>query len=279
LPVRHSGRGATRVTPGRGPTTRRGPLTWLFSTDPKDQGEKELRYSIGYNIENQMTQMNATRSWTGDSRFANYAGVAWYRTRIDVPGEWAGHPLLISAPIGGEARFWINDQELKPARRDGGKHIYEVPARIVSYGGENFLAFRIKADGQQRGMVGLIEYSCPALAGGADDTPPVDVLATPLSPCVVFTPKTDTMHICHSGKAVLYVPGSGRFAVPATEPTTGGFGNWILVWLTPDTPASPQRPILLVFEHKPESVRTEPGRINIKVKQQGTRIVAFRPWI
>ena len=55
-------------------------------------------------------------------------------------------------------------------------------------------------------------------------------------------------------------------------------GNWALLWLSPPTPASPQRPILLVFETSPLSIVCEPGLTRIRLPRPGLRVIAVRPW-
>ncbi len=269
-----------RVNPVTGPTKISGPRQWLFSTDPKNEGEKELRFSIGFNIENQWPKIEATRSWTDDKRFADYSGPAWYRARMDIPSEWAGNPVVLSVPIAGEARFWLNDQELTSLGKvEGGRVVYKLESRQVAFG-ENCLAFRIVGQGAKRGLLGTVEASCPALDDqSARQAPPVEVLATPLSPCVILTPTTNTIQIHHGGTARVFVPGSGRFAIEAGNRKAAGLGNWALVWLTAESAASAARPILLVFQHAAESITTAPGVLTIRLNNRGDRVITVRPWV
>ncbi len=269
-----------RINPVTGPTKVPAPNRWLFATDPKDSGVAELRWSIGYNIETQMAMFPVGTGWQADKRFADYKGAAWYRTRLHVPGEWAGSEVVLTVPVAGQERLWLNDRELTARGSGQGNRTYRLAPEEVNYGGENFLAVRIQADGERRGLVGTVEAACPALdAPEAKSTPPVAVLSTPLSPCVVLTPETGTLEIRHAGKARLFIAGSGR---PLIE-SAGGLdlkggrlpaGNWVLVW--PDGAAA--RPILLVFEKSPAAITCEPGLTRVKLPEGGRRIIAVRPW-
>jgi uncharacterized coiled-coil protein SlyX len=278
------GKWGVRINPVTGPTKVAAPRQWLFSTDPKDEGLKELRWSIGHNIEGQWPRINPTQSWTRDPRFADYKGVAWYRTRIQIPSEWAGNEVHVTFSVAGKERLWLNDMEITELGAGEGKRTYKIPANYIAPGAENSLAIRVEADGPQRGLVGPLEASCPALEGPeAKATPPVAILATPLSPCVVLTPETDTIEIRHGGKGRLQLPGSGvpLIELERYEPAKPGrlpAGNWALVSLSPATRTSPQRPILLVFEQDPLSLVSEEGVTRIKLPRPGVRVIAVRPW-
>jgi len=278
------GKWGIRINPVTGPTTVAAPKRWLFSIDPKDEGIKELRWSIGYNIETQWPAIEAARSWTQDKRFADYKSIAWYRTRIHIPSEWAGNEVVLTLPVAGAERLWLNDKEVTSLGSGQGKRTYNLPTDLVAYGGENFLAVRIQAEGAAPGIVGPTQASCPSLEGdAAKSTPRVDVLATPLSPCVALMPRTDTLQIHHAGKAKLLLPGRGRPLLEmekyeVQQPSRLPAGNWALLWLTPPTPASPQRPILLVFEKGPLSIVCEQDMTRVQLSPLGQRIIAVRPW-
>jgi hypothetical protein len=271
-----------RINPVSGPSKAAAPQKWRFATDPKDEGVKELRFSIGYNIETQMTAIAGGNGWQADPRFADYRGAAWYRTRLHVPGEWAGSEVVLTVPVAGRERLWLNDRELTDRGSGQGTRTYKVPAEAVVFGGENVLALRIEAAGDEkrRGLVGTVEAACPALdAPAAKATPPVTVLATPLSPCVVLTPKTETLEIRHAGQMKLQMPGSGRPLIErdAWDGSKGRFfaGNWVLLW--PETFAAGLRPILLVFQICPAAITCEAGLTRVKLAAAGQRVIAVRP--
>jgi hypothetical protein len=279
------GRWGVRVNPVTGPT-RVGPAgewrRFLFSTDPKDAGIGERRWSVGYNIEGQWPRIDPTRGWDRDPRFKDYQGFAWYRTRIHIPAEWAGNPIVFTCRVGGSERLWWNSREATHHGTGQGQRTYAIPANLVAFGAENFLAFRIQAGGAGRGLLGPIQAACPALDGpGGKATPPTDVLATPLSPCVILTPRTDVLQIHHPGKARLVLPAgqkSGFFNYQRDEhgPLKA---NWALLLLRPSTAASPERPILLVFQHQPLSIVGEEGVTRVKLAGPGERVVAVRPFV
>jgi hypothetical protein len=262
-----------RVNPVTGPAKAAAPRRWLFSTDPKDTGVAELRWSIGYNIEGQWPTIETGKPWTADPRFKDYAGVAWYRARLHVPGEWAGNPVVLTVPAAGRVRLWVNDREA-PAPA-GGR--CTLPPDQVRYGGENFIAVRIDAgpDDPRRGLVGTVEAACPALQGpAAAATPPVDVRATPLSPCAVLVPKTDTLQIHHAGTASLLLP-PGKDAAGYDAARDGPLAaNWALV-----SPGGQTRPVLLVFAAGPVRIACEAGLTRITLPQAVGRIIAVRPWV
>ncbi|HUU93938.1 MAG TPA: cellulase family glycosylhydrolase, partial [Phycisphaerae bacterium] len=273
----HIGKWGIRINPVTGPTKVQGPRRWRFALDPNDTGLKELRHTIGYNIENQWPQVPMGRPWNQDQRFSGYKGVAWYRGRLHVPGEWAGESIVLTVPLAGKERVWLGNVEITDRGSGQGRRTYTIPADLIAFGGENVLALRIESrDEKRRGIVGTVEAACPALdSDAATKTPAVDVLSTPLSPCVALTPRTDTLEIHHAGKATLLLP-------PGNE--AGGYdaakvGKLKANWAFVRPPAGPSaRPILLVFEKNPGSIACETGVTRIKTKA-GARVIAVRPWV
>ena len=279
------GKWGIRINPVTGPTTVRGPRRWRFALDPNDTGLAERRHTIGYNIENQWPQVPMGRPWNQDKRFSGYKGVAWYRGRLHIPGEWAGESIVLTVPIAGKERIWLNNAEITDRGSGSGRRTYTIPPDLIAFGGENVLALRIESrDEKRRGITGTVEAACPALdVDAAKQTPAVDVLATPLSPCVVLTPKTDTLEIHHAGKARLLLPGSGRPVIKADGYESKGgrlfAGNWVLVWPTANARATRLRPILLVFEKSPRRIVCEPGATRVVLPEAGCRVIGVRPWV
>jgi hypothetical protein len=279
-----------RINPVTGPTTVRAPRQWLFATDPRNTGEQELRWTIGYNIEPQMGRINVPGNWAADERNAeraHYTGFAWYRARIEIPDEWAGNEVILRFRVGGQEKFWINDNDVtslgtgNSTPEGQADRVYRLPPSMIAFGGENFLALKIDARGRERGILSDVQASCPALAGPeGKQTPPVTVLSTPLSPAVVLTPQTDTLQIHHTGRSTLMISGdAGAKRTAYTQSQDGRLKqNWALVWLQPAMAASAERPILLVFQDNPVSIATAEGVTTVKLPQAGQRIIAVRPW-
>lgn len=257
------GRWGVRVNPVTGPTEVRFSHRWRFRTDPQNVGINEQRHTIGYNIENQWPRIDGQQSWTNNENFRDYAGTAWYRQAIFIPAEWAGNEVVLHIRSAGDTRIWLNDTEITEYRQDG--HRYVAPPGLLMYGADNYVAVRVEArEGRTRGLHGVSTASCPALEGpGGRQTPPVDLLASPLSPCVVMMPRTDRLEIHHAGQA---------------EVTTGGDGGWALLKLMPVTEAGMERPILLVFQQAPRQIDAREGVTEITLAATGSRVVAVRPW-
>lgn len=276
-----------RINPVTQPTKVRAPNRWLFATDPGNAGERELRWTIGYNVEGQMDRMDVPKNWTQVDKYKSYKGIAWYRARIEIPDQWAGNEVVLTLSVGGQEKLWINDQDVtkfgagEMDARGVARRTYKLPPSVVAYGGENFVAVKIDAQGDQRGLVGAVEASCPTLDGPeGKSTPATEVLSTPLSPCVVLTPKTEVLQIHHTGQVKLMLPGdnaAGRAGYLAQ-----GDGklkaNWAMLWLAPQTAAGVERPILLVFQANPVSIACEQGVTKVTFAKAGERVIAVRPW-
>lgn len=269
-----------RINPVTGPTEVTAPRRWLFATDPGDSGVRELRWTIGYNIEGQMDRMDVPKSWTEVDQYKDYAGLAWYRARIQVPDEWAGNEVVLRFRVGGDERLWINDEEVTNlARTENGFRVYTLPPKVVAYGGENFLALRIDGKGERRGLLSPVTASAPSLQGDAGrSTPTVGVLSTPLSPCVVLTPRSDTLQIHHGGQATLIRP-DGTSTAGYDAATDGSLkGNFVLLWLAPANEAGVERPIELVFQANPKRIECREGMTVVTLAEPQQRVIAVRPW-
>lgn len=272
------GNWGVRVNPVSGATSFTVEHRWLFSTDPEDRGIEEQRQTMGYNIEGQWGHVDAQQTWKNDERYKGYKGLAWYRQWLHIPSEWAGNAVELRMPnLLGQARIWWNDTEVSEYLKDG---ILTVPAKAVMYGTRNCVAIRLDADG---GQIGPATYGCPALDGPAGKaTPKVDVLATPLSPCVVMTPETEDLWIHHAANGELYAQTSqntNRSFTSYAAATDGKLSSaWMYLALMPENANDPARPILLVFEKNPLAVTCERGVTKITLSGPGQRVVAVRPW-
>jgi len=275
------GRWGIRVNPVTGPTKQRLPHRWRFQTDPNDRGIAEQRHTIGYNIENQWSRIDGQQPWTNNANFKNYKGIAWYRQWVTIPTEWAGNPVELRLRISGQGRLWLSDNEItEHGKTVGGRTVFTIPPDKVIFGVRNCLAIRVEATGASRGLSGVAEVACPALEGPEGRrTPPVAVLATPLSPCVVFKAKGDTIQIHHAGKAELLLPPDAEPADNYDAAKDGKLkAGWVFVWLTPSGKTDPVRPILMTFEKNPRGITCSQGVTTIRLSTAGERMVAVRPW-
>ncbi|MBE0537912.1 MAG: cellulase family glycosylhydrolase [Phycisphaerae bacterium] len=280
------GRWGIRINPVSGPTKIVGPKGWLFSTDQNDDGVRELRYTIGYNIENQWPQLKVGDGWQADSRFASFKGTGWYRARLHVPAEWAPNPVRLSLRAGGLVRGWINDREITHGAQNRGESwVYAIEGDKVNFGGENFFAFRIEADGARRGILGGLELTCPSIEGGGGAGATVDMMATPLSPCVVLTARAGQLNVQYeAGSARLIVPSADGMRVVEDgryEASSEGRleANWALLWLEAKETGGPLRPVLLVFANPPKGILVEAKGARIELGKADDRVIAVRPWV
>ena len=271
-----------RVNPVAGPTSLGTPRRWFFKTDPGDSGIEELRWSIGYNIETQWPRIEVPKPWQEVEGFEDYRGIAWYRARIHLPGEWAGNDVLLIYTVADSERVWFNDEEITEFGEWQDRRTYRIPARLVSFGGENCIAIRVEGHGNRSGIVGKVELSCPTLEGDeGKTTPPVDVLSTPLSPCVILTPQTESLQIHHRPGVKLLLPGGNPPGPIDYDWQRDGrlTENWAMLWLTPTTATSTERPVLFVFSSNPVRIEGEDNVTRITFNKPGMRVIAVRPWV
>ena len=272
------GRWGVRINPAVGPTSVRLNHRWRFRTDAGDTGLAELRHTVGYNIANQWPWLDGQQSWTKNESFKDYKGLAWYRQVVHLPAEWAGNTVVLELRLAGEGRIWLNDREITKLGGRGAAGTFTIPAHGVVFGGQNCLVVRVGATGDRRGLMGATVISCPSLDGpAAKNTPQVDVLATPLSPCVVLQPRTRRLNFHHAGTAKIAIAkGAGPMAWAGGKTVTAA--DHALLWLAPSTPAGVDRPILLVFQKRGATIRCVSGVTEITLAGPAQRVIAVRPW-
>ena len=274
------GRWGVRINPATGPTSIRLHHRWRFSTDPNDSGLKELRHTLGYNIAGQWPWIDGRQSWTRNPSFSGYKGIAWYRQSVHIPSEWTGGPVVLKLRLAGEGRIWLNGREITKLGRGGEARTFTIQGGHVVYGGRNCLAIRVKASGSHRGLLGPAEIACPSLDGASGkETPPVDVLATPLSPCVILQPRTQWLQLHHAGKAKVAIGPRRSGLIWRTGEARADIGSYALLWLTPSAPSGLERPILLVFERRGATILCQEGLTRVKLSGPGQRVIAVRPWV
>jgi len=313
-----------RVNPVEAPWSVRLPDEWWFKTDPANQGLVEKRETVGYNIDVQWPRIKVGQSWesqgvveanpnspedspypgAGTGRPQPYDGYAWYRVRVQVPEEWRGYDLELVAE---RAKDWdwayFNGEQVGHTGADvsewwNRERRYRVPARLVQFGGENVVVWRVyNVSGE--GMLGRARLECPALRGAAAVGARADVISTPLFPGVVLVPRGKTLSLWgwrergSKGPARLVMPdrqgklrsvalvGTGGQRVAFDRGRERMHWNWAVLVPHPDEKG--ERPILLVFEDQPQRIAAVPdgegvSRIQVEFAKSGVRVVALRPF-
>ncbi len=278
-------RWGVRINPVDGPSEVRAEPEWLFAIDPDKAGLAERWWRVGHRTDLRWRTVKLPFDWAraGDEAIARHRGAGWYRGRIRIPAAWAGQEVQLKLTVRNTERLWINGTEVTAHGVGQRKRTYILPAGVLACGAENILAARIEAGGPWCGILSEVTARCDIVAGPVGkNTPRVDVLATPLSPCAVLWPRTDTLQIHHAGRAALALPGEDRI-VPAKgyDVTTDAklSGNWAVLWLKPASPVDPVRPILLIFQGNPRSITCQKNVTRIKLRRPGEQVVAVRPWL
>ncbi|MGQ9698165.1 MAG: cellulase family glycosylhydrolase [Armatimonadota bacterium] len=313
-----------RVNPAEAPWSVRLPDQWWFKTDPGNQGLAEKRETVGYNIDVQWPKLRLGESWesqgvteaspnfpadspyptAGTGRPQPYDGYAWYRVRVQVPEAWRGYDLELVAE---RAKDWdwayfngeqvghtgpdVSDWAVKERR-------YRVPAKLVQFGGENVVAWRVYNAGGE-GMLGIVRLECPALRGAAVTGARAQVISTPLFPGVVLVPRGKVLSLWgwrergSKGPAWLVMPREdGRLRAMSLAGPGGSrvvfdrnrgrmYANWAV--LVPHADEKAERPIMLVFEGHPDRVTAVSSgdgtaRIEVEFAKPALRVVALRPF-
>lgn len=257
---------------------------WAFRTDPGDAGVAEQWWRSEVHSDRPWTAVELPHNWAQgeDPELRTYTGAAWYRGRLALPSNWAGQPIKLTITIGGTERLWVNGREVSERGLGQRRRHYTLSPDELAFGGDNTLVVRVQSNGPWRGLLGkpTAAWARPEAREG-QDVPPVDVLATPLSPCVILRPRTSELQIHHAGKAALGLPGKGEIlaAEQYSDEEQGQLAaNWVLLWLRPAGPADVRRPILLIFERNPQSITAEPGVTKITLREGPQQVVAVRPW-
>jgi hypothetical protein len=116
------------------------PETWHFLIDPAGVGERLGWWRDGA-IGGNWQRLHTTAASWGDQGLHYYKGLAWYRTQLEVPADFAGRRVL--AFFGGvdeQARVWLNGQLLGESAA-GSFTPFELDATAaVRPGGTNTLA-------------------------------------------------------------------------------------------------------------------------------------------
>jgi len=106
---------------------------------------------------NGWTPMSLPTYWE-DAGYPNLDGFMWYRKVVDVPKEWAGHPLTLGlGTINDMDRAWFNGVLVGSFEQLSGwtkPREYDVPGELVK-AGRNVIAVRVYDIGNKGGLCGI----------------------------------------------------------------------------------------------------------------------------
>lgn len=130
---------------------------WSFKPDPWSQGAVE-KWGESEVQEDLWPQIRAGISWEVQG-YADYSGIAWYRTRFNPGVSWRGEKLwLVLGKVEGECEVWVNNQRVEVAMpRDTVHAPAELRADLTPYiqfNRDNALALRINGNGRAGGIIG-----------------------------------------------------------------------------------------------------------------------------
>lgn len=133
------------------------PEQWSFKPDPWSLGAVE-KWGEGEVHESLWPQIRAGVSWEAQG-YANYAGIAWYRTRFNPGASWRGEKLwLVLGQVAGECEVWVNNQRVEVAKQhDTAKTAAVLHADLTPYiqfNRDNALVLRINGNGRPGGIIG-----------------------------------------------------------------------------------------------------------------------------
>ncbi len=137
---------AERVDGTRGELVAMLPEQWVFRTDPHDQGIIYAWFDPKHDA-GDWKPILTTRFWESqgysDQVGHGYDGVAWYRTEVDIPAEFAGETIKLN--FGGvrkrgpqnEMWIWVNGQF-------AGRQEDSDISKLVNAGAKNVIAVRVE---------------------------------------------------------------------------------------------------------------------------------------
>ena len=137
--------GYERVTGGNAIVARL-PDEWLFTLDPLDGGEALGLWKPDAGTNSWLKLKTWSQSWSNQG-LRYYKGVAWYRTSVAVPAEYAGRTIrLWLGGVDESARVWLNGKPLELIA--SGSAPIGVPWEFaagdaVRFGGDNVIVVKV----------------------------------------------------------------------------------------------------------------------------------------
>ncbi|WP_227356535.1 glycoside hydrolase family 2 protein [Haladaptatus salinisoli] len=115
---------------------------WTFALDPDDEGRDAGWFESDAAWPSETT-VDVPHAWQEDDEHLDYAGVAWYRRRVEVPEIGANERVAISfGAVDYEATVWVNGDEVG-SHRDGYLP-FEFDITDESRAGENTVVVRVE---------------------------------------------------------------------------------------------------------------------------------------
>ena len=291
---------------------------WRFKLDPRDQGVKTQCAHPEYDDSAWDTIYAPTKwGWErwGHTREnpgvpavnKPYNGLAWYRKRLVIPASWKGKALLLRLGLRWGNTDWlaVNGQFVHdPAKPGSNADHVVIPAKMVKAGEANTLALRVFNNGNIGGIINpglrlsvqgaeprirrspcglgtVREMAFPAAAGEEK----LLIYASALSPAVVVAPQGRALELGHWAARGYAAPDRCAWVcggkvwedeAKAIDPKTME-ESWLLLWRAKEGIESP-RPLLVVFERRPEAVALDGDVLRVALPEGRARVVLVRPF-
>ncbi|MGD0089008.1 MAG: sugar-binding domain-containing protein [Planctomycetota bacterium] len=124
--------------------------SWKFALDPEEKGEAGQWFGAAFD-DTGWQSIKVPGAWKDQGK--NYAGVAWYRTRVRVPAEWKGKHVVLCLPSAdnSDETYWngvkVGGMEKAPTTARS----YGVKDELVRFGEENVIAVKVTGTGGKGG--------------------------------------------------------------------------------------------------------------------------------
>ncbi len=153
---------------------------WRFRTDPGDEGLPAGWQGSGFDDSD--WELLRTGSTWEEQGHQGYDGVAWYRTRVQIPADWEGSPRirLVASGVDDEYAVYVNGAHAgqfgqPPDRSVFGWRTYTRLGPLLRYGEENVIAIRVVDWGGGGGL-----WRDVALRRAVDLSPWAELLPDPV---------------------------------------------------------------------------------------------------
>lgn len=141
---------------------------WEFRLDPDDEGIDEQWYDPTQDNGN-WDEFAPGMAWenTGVAAYADYDGLAWYRTTVDV-SDWEENYLTISR-VDDAARLWVNSEETAAIQLSESRAAVIDLSKWATDSETVDVAFRVRDDGVYGGIMDPVRLAATPTAGLTPD--------------------------------------------------------------------------------------------------------------